>query len=49
MTQALIAAATIGLAWFLPSEKEVDQLAAAADLEPSERAREATPATASHH
>jgi FSR family fosmidomycin resistance protein-like MFS transporter len=47
MSQALIAAATIGLAWFLPSEKKVDQLAAAAELEPSDRAREATPAAAS--
>jgi MFS family permease len=37
MTQALLAAGTIGLAWFLPSEKEVDQLAAAGEAETSDR------------
>ena len=47
MSQVLLVAATIGLAWFLPSEKEVDRLAAANDLEPSDRLREATPAAAS--
>jgi hypothetical protein len=47
MSQVLLVAATIGLAWFLPSEKEVDRLAAANDLEPSDRLREASPAAAS--
>jgi FSR family fosmidomycin resistance protein-like MFS transporter len=47
MTQALLAAATIALAWFLPNEKEVDRLAAISDLEPSDRPREATPVAAS--
>jgi FSR family fosmidomycin resistance protein-like MFS transporter len=44
MAQALIAAATIGIAWFLPSEKEVDRLAAAGEPEPSDRQRETMPA-----
>jgi FSR family fosmidomycin resistance protein-like MFS transporter len=37
MTQALLAAGTIVLAWFLPSEKDVDQLAAAGDAPASDR------------
>jgi MFS transporter, FSR family, fosmidomycin resistance protein len=47
MTQALLAAATIGLAWFLPNEMDVDRLAAAGELAPSDLPREATPAAAS--
>ena len=46
-SQVLLVAATIGLAWLLPSEKEVDRLAAAAELQPSDRHREATPAASS--
>jgi hypothetical protein len=45
--QVLLVAATIGLAWFLPSEKEIERLAAAGEPEPSDRPREATPAAAS--
>ena len=37
MTQALLAAGTIALAWFLPSEKDVDRHAAAAEAEPADR------------
>jgi MFS transporter, FSR family, fosmidomycin resistance protein len=39
MTQVLLAAGTIALAWFLPSEKDVDRHAAAAEAEaePSDR------------
>jgi len=37
MTQALLAAGTIVLAWFLPSEKDVDRLAAAGDAPASDR------------
>ncbi len=37
MTQALLAAGTIVLAWFLPSEKNVDRLAAAGDAPASDR------------
>ena len=47
MTQALLAAATIALAWFLPTEREVDRLAAAGEVEASDRQREATAAAAS--
>ena len=46
MTHALLAAATIALAWFLPSEREVDRYAAAGEAEPPERL-EASPAAAS--
>ena len=46
MTHALLAAATIALAWFLPSESEVDRYAAAGEAEPPERL-EASPAAAS--
>jgi MFS transporter, FSR family, fosmidomycin resistance protein len=47
MTQAILAAATIALAWFLPSERDVDRHAAAGELEPTDHPREATPAAAS--
>ena len=47
MTQAILAAATIVLAWYLPSEKEVDRLAAAGELATPDRVREASPAAAS--
>jgi len=40
LTQAFLAAGTIALAWFLPSEKEVDELAAAGERETSGRPAE---------
>jgi len=46
MTQALLAAATIALAWFLPSERAVDRYAADGEAEPPERL-EAKPTAAS--
>lgn len=47
MTHALLAAATIALAWFLPSEKDIDRHTAAAELESPDSPLEATPAAAS--
>jgi MFS transporter, FSR family, fosmidomycin resistance protein len=47
MTQALLAAATIGLAWFLPRERDVDRHATVGEAEPPDRPREASPAAAS--
>ncbi|MDQ6919162.1 MAG: MFS transporter [Candidatus Dormibacteraeota bacterium] len=47
MTQAILAAATIVLAWYLPSENDVDRLAAAGELAAPDRRREASPAAAS--
>ncbi len=47
MTQALLAAATVGLAWLLPSEEEVDRHAAAAEVDASGHPREAIPVAAS--
>jgi MFS transporter, FSR family, fosmidomycin resistance protein len=47
MTHALLAAATIALAWFLPSEKDIDRHTAAAELESPDSPLEAATAAAS--
>lgn len=47
MTQVILVAATLVLAWFLPSEKEVDSYAAATAADGSSLAVEPSPAAAS--
>ena len=47
MTHALLAAATIALAWFLPSERDIDRHTVAAEFESPDPPLEATPAAAS--